>query len=81
MEAEIPLQICAGSHTVQSGWALSGWKRSVGRLPLARMVPERSKAAALRLVDPRSIPTRTGLPFPGAPAGRPAAPLTCFPGA
>ena len=38
----VPPQICAGSHTVQSVCAGSGWNLSVGREPLATTLPERS---------------------------------------
>ena len=40
--AAAPPQIWAGSHTVHSGCAASGWKRSVGRDPLETTVPDRS---------------------------------------
>ena len=37
--AALPPQICSGCQTVHSGCAGSGWKRSVGRQPLATTLP------------------------------------------
>ena len=37
--AALPPQICSGCQTVHSGCAGSGWKRSVGRQPLAMTLP------------------------------------------